>query len=272
MPRQDETYDAAELRGICAENKDRFVFLAGGGSLNPMIHQAWLQGSLEPKMERRFRDTAEKILAMGAAGFGEMAAEHFSFSNNHPYESAPPNHPLFMLLADIAAENNVPIDLHMEAVPQAMDLPPHLASPPNAKRLRPNIDAFEKLLQHNRRACIFWSHVGWGHTGMRTPALCQRLLKRHPNLFMSFKTHRHSTRITQALDHGRLRTDWLNLVRLFPDRFVMGSDQFYQTPQSPRRFPNSLIGALAILRSLPSDLAAQVGREIPPMLFRGVGG
>ncbi len=85
MPGQDGTYDAAELRGVCAENKDRFIFMAGGGSLNPMIHQAWRQGSVEPSMERRFRDTAKQILAMGAAGFGEMAAEHFSFTTNHPY-------------------------------------------------------------------------------------------------------------------------------------------------------------------------------------------
>ncbi len=107
---------------------------------------------------------------------------------------------------------------------------------------------------------------------MRTPAHCERLLKRHPNLFMSFKTHRHSSRITQALDHGRLRAGWLNLVRLFPKRFVMGSDQFYQTPQSPLRFPDSMLGALAILRSLPPDLTALVGRKNPAALFRGTGG
>ena len=53
---------------------------------------------------------------MGAAGFGEMAAEHFS--GGTPYQFAPPDHPLFLLLADIAARHDVPIDQHMNAVPR----------------------------------------------------------------------------------------------------------------------------------------------------------
>jgi hypothetical protein len=267
VPSQEERYDAPELSKICANHAKRFSFLAGGGTLNPMIHKAWQQGSAGPRVEREFRDIAEAILASGALGFGEMAAEHFSFNQNHPYESAPPDHPLFLLLSDLAAQNNVPIDLHMEAVPEAMDLPSHLASPPNPKRLRPNIAEFENLLKHNRKAKIFWSHIGWGHTGMRTPALCARLLQNHPNLFMSFKTHRHSMPQTRALYRGRIKPEWVRLIQRFPGRFVMGSDQFYLTPWSEQHFPNSLLGALAILRTLPMDLARRIGQENPGPLF-----
>ena len=95
LPDQEGAYDAAELRRICAENPTRFSFMAGGGSLNPMIHQAWLEGSVSPQLERRFKSTAESILAAGAIGIGEMTAEHFSFNTNHPYESVPPDHPMF---------------------------------------------------------------------------------------------------------------------------------------------------------------------------------
>lgn len=154
MPFQDGMYDAGELRAVCTQHNDRFLFMAGGGPLNPMIHHAWINGSLDSAAKLRFRDKAEEILAMGACGFGEMAAEHFSFSANHPYESAPPDHPLFLLLADIAADHEVPMALHMEAMPSDMDLPGHLNSPLNAKRLRPNIEALERLLEHNRRARI----------------------------------------------------------------------------------------------------------------------
>jgi hypothetical protein len=268
VPGQEGIYDAPELSKICSNSADRFTFMAGGGSLNPMIHKAWLQGTYGPRMEREFRNTAEGILALGAVGFGEMAAEHFSFTDNHPYESAPPDSRLFLLLADIAADRHVPIDLHMEAVPTAMDLPAHLASPPNPKRLRPNIAGLEKLLKHNRKARIFWSHVGWGHTSMRSPSLCRRLLERHPNLFMSFKVHRHSSPETRALARGRIKPEWLSLVQQFPERFVMGSDQFYVTPWSDRQFPNSLVGALAVLASLPMDLAQQVGQKNPGILFK----
>jgi len=81
---------------------------------------------------------------MGAAGFGEMAAEHFS--GGTPYQFAPPDHPLFLLLADIAARHDVPIDQHMNAVPRAMALPLDLSSPFNHSQLHENTSAFERLL------------------------------------------------------------------------------------------------------------------------------
>ena len=100
----------------------------------------------------------------------------------------PPDHPLYLLLADLAAEHNVPIDIHMEAVPQDMPLPPDLKSPPNAARLHANIAAFERFLAHNPRAKVIWAHLGSDFTGFRTVELDRRLLQTHPNLYMEIKT------------------------------------------------------------------------------------
>jgi hypothetical protein len=50
-----------------------------------------------------------------------MTAEHAPSST--PYETAPPDHPLFLLQADIAAQRDVPIDLHMEAFPKRSPSP-----------------------------------------------------------------------------------------------------------------------------------------------------
>jgi hypothetical protein len=47
------------------------------------------------------------------------------------------------MLADIAAEHGVPIDLHMEAVPEDMALPAGLKSPPNPPQLHANIAALQ---------------------------------------------------------------------------------------------------------------------------------
>ena len=49
-----------------------------------------------------------------------------------------------------------------------------------------NPDAL-RLLAHNPKAKILWSHMGWDNTGHRTAALTARLLEKHPNLYMSFK-------------------------------------------------------------------------------------
>ena len=200
-------------------------------------------------MEKKFKERAEAILAAGAVGFGEMAAEHFPSST--PYEFAPPDHPLFLLLADIAAQHDVPICIHMEAVPQDMDLPAPLKSPPNPPRLHANIAAFERLLAHNPRAKIVWAHLGWDTTGYRTPELTRRLLEAHPNLFMEIKLDPLDTELKNSpLSNGAsgtIKPEWLKLFTDFQDRFVIGSDRITRRAQdrsAGRRLCGSSISSL----------------------------
>src|SRR5579872_7237778 len=161
-PNDPATYDAEVLAPAAKAHPDMISFLAGGGSLNPMIEESARSGQ-DPNdaLVQKFTAAAESILAQGAAGFGEMTAEHFAFTSAQSYESAPPDHPLFLLLADIAAQHGVPVDLHMEAVPRPIPLSNGLSSPPNPIAIQENIREFETLLDHNRNAKIVWSHVGW---------------------------------------------------------------------------------------------------------------
>jgi hypothetical protein len=270
-PQSPQSYDYTDLLGVCKKYPDRFAFLGGGGTLNVMIHQTANEKEISPALKAKFQKTALEILAKGALGFGEFAAEHFSLGPNHPYETAPPDHPLFLLLADIAAEHNVPIDIHMEAVPEEMPLPEGLISPPNPKVLKPNIAAFERLLAHNRKARILWSHVGWCNTGKRTVALCAELLGKHPNLYMSFKiSPRDSRSECMPIEQGMgLKAEWLQLIRGFPDRFIIGTDQFYVSPRSPMRQigPRSVEPTNRFFSLLPPDLAVKVGKENPRRIF-----
>lgn len=210
-------YDVDDFIGTVKKYSDRFAFLGGGGTLNVMIQQAVHDGNTSKEVRNRFEKKALEILSKGALGFGEMTAEHLSLGPNHPYESAPPDHPLFLLLADIAARHDVPIDIHMEAIPEEMPLPKWLRSPPNPGILRPNITAFERLLTHNRKAKIIWAHVGWDNTGSRTAALTAEMLKKHPNLYMSFKiSPRDSLPESRPIERGRgLKEEWLKVIRNF---------------------------------------------------------
>ena len=270
-PQSPQSYDYTDLLGVCKKYPARFAFLGGGGTLNLMIHQTASEKEISPALKAKFKKTALEILDKGALGFGEFAAEHFSLGPNHIYAWAPPDHPLFMLLADIAAEHDVPLDIHMEAVPEAMPLPAGLRSPPNPKILTPNIAGFERLLVHNRKARILWSHVGWCNTGKRTVALCAGLLGRHPNLYMSFKISPQDSRsecmpIEQEMG---LKAEWLQLIREFPDRFIIGTDQFYVSPRSPMRQigPRSVEPTNRFFSLLPPDLALKVGQENPRRIF-----
>ena len=170
-------YDSEIILAEVKKHNGKLALTGGGGSLNAMIMQAVSTGDAGPEVQKKFKARAEELLRKGVIGFGEMTAEHFDGFT--PYQSAPPDHPLFLLLSDLAAEHSVPIDIHMEAVPQDMALPSDLKSPPNAARLHANIAAFERLLR------IIRERMSYGRTSDRisrdferwnsTVACCRRI-------------------------------------------------------------------------------------------------
>ncbi len=263
------SYDYSELAEVVKKNPERFAFLGGGGMLNPMIHEAALSGEVTSDMQREFEENAEEIIRAGAAGFGEMTALHLSFASGHPFLAVPPDHPLFLLLADIAARGGVPIDLHMEAVTHDISLPERFASPPNPRLLRENIEAFERLLSHNRQARIVWAHAGWDNTGHRTVELMRGLLERNPNLYMNVKiSPLDGLPQTSPLEEGVIRPEWVDLIRDFPDRFTIGSDQFYRAPGSMPIGPPSTKVTWSFVDQLPEDLARKVAHDNALMIYK----
>ena len=251
-------FDVERLLPAARKFPGKIYLLGGGGTLNPMIMEAARTGDAGPEAQKKFKQRAEAILAAGAVGFGEMAAEHFPSAT--PYEYAPPDHPLFLLLADIAARHDAPISIHMEAVPQDMDLPAPLKSPPNPPRLHANIAAFERLLSHNPRAKIIWAHLGWDTTGYRTLELERRLLEAHPNLFMEIKLDPLDPGKSSPLTNGAsgtIKPEWLKLFADFQDRFFIGSDQHYPASSGPQRWQ----AAVLLFNQLPADVRRKIGSE-----------
>jgi hypothetical protein len=272
---QPGLYDYDAFLKAISPFANRFKFLAGGGILNPMIQDAVKKGSVSPETERRFEAEAEKILQAGAVGFGEMTAEHLSLNPHHVYEAAPPDHPLFLKLADIAAKHGVPIDFHMEAVPHDMPLPTRFSSPPNPKILKENIASFERLLAHNRGAKIVWDHFGWDNLGGRTVTLTRGLLSKHPNLYLSVRLA-HAPQDRSLLDSNRpvdetgtVRPEWVALMKEFPSQFLMGGDEFFLSEQAGRKHPSfgSADATLSLVKKLPEDLKRKVGYENASVVF-----
>ncbi len=194
-----------------------------------------------------------------------MAAEHFDGAT--PYQFAPPNHPLFITLAEVAEKYDVPIDLHMEAVPRSMLLPPDLKSPPNAAQLHGNILGLERLLLRNSHAKIIWAHAGSDQTGNRTPDLCRHLLQTHANLYMEIKTDPQNVGKNYPLaDDGKIKPDWLQLFEDFPDRFIIGSDQRYPEPKGAEQRWQTVV---LLFNQLPADVRRKIGTENVLHIFAG---
>lgn len=266
------------LEGFISEAKkypDRFAFLGGGGTLNPMINHEARNGIVSDSLRRRFERRAEQILAMGAVGFGEMTALHFSLTDNHPFESVPADHPLFLLLADIAARHDVPIDLHIEPVVRDIATPDYLRGRDNPKMLKRNIDGFERLLAHNRKAKIVWAHAGSALLPHRTLQLTNELMERHPNLYLQIGVRPGKVKALRILARNGVKRQWMPLLRKYADRVVLGGDQFFSPPGNKGPAAKFSKGAERIrqnfqmlLSSLPPDLARKIGYENAVRIYK----
>jgi predicted TIM-barrel fold metal-dependent hydrolase len=267
-PDDPTRFDDELLIATEKNHRDKFAFLGGGGTLNVMLQEAVHSKNAIPEIQKKFRERAEQIVRQGASGFGEMTAEHFATTPTSYYEYAPADHPLLLLLADISAEHGgLPIDLHMEAVPNTMPLPGGLKSPPNPSHVHANIAEFERLLSHNPRAKIIWAHEGWDTTGYRTVELSRRLLQAHPNLYMEIKVDPVEIGKNSPLTNGgsgAIKPEWLRLFQDFPDRFVIGTDQHYPEPsKGPQRWQSVVL----LFNQLPADLRQKIGIDNPTRLY-----
>jgi predicted TIM-barrel fold metal-dependent hydrolase len=267
LPDDPSRFDHNAFAAAVKKYPGKLAFQGGGGSLNVMIQQSVRSGDAGDAAHQKFRERAEQIFRDGAVGFGEMSSEHLSFSSGQAYETAPPDHPLFLVLADVAAEHGLPIDLHMDIVPQPMPLPLDLKSPPNPSKLLDNLAAFERLLNHNPRAKIVWAHAGSDELGYRTPDLCRRLLQAHSNLYMEIKIDPQNLGKNSPLADDKIKPDWLELFQDFPDRFVIGTDQHYASGRSmtgPQRWQMAVL----LLNQLPGDLQRKIGSQNASHIFR----
>ncbi|MBM3359803.1 MAG: hypothetical protein FJY54_19120 [Betaproteobacteria bacterium] len=275
-PRARTGPDIESLGEVVNRYGPRLAMLGGGGTLNPMLQEARHSTEVSDAVRRTFEQTAESIIAGGAKGFGEITAHHLSLAPGHAYESVSPDHPLLRLLADIAARHDMPIDLHFDPVPSDIATPPSLAGTQNPAVLKSNIDGFERLLAHNRKAKIIWAHAGSDPLGYFTPKLVRELLGRHANLALSIRPISPRPG-AMVFPNGEVSGEWIAVLRDFPARFVLGSDTMivaarYTGPNTPRLFANRGEGQRRAIRQLlsvlPPDLARRIGYENAERLYR----
>ena len=273
LPKMQAFYDIEDLLFATKEHPGRFSLL-GGSSLNVMIHNT-SPAAVDQAVRERFNQRALEIAALGAVGFGEMAVMHVSIpamGPQHAYEDVPADHPLFLLLADIAAERDMPIDLHFDLVPEDMPLPDTLRpNVLNPRTLTANLPAFKRLLQHNPQAKIVWVHVGFEPLLTREPDIVAGMLREHPNLYMSFRLNRGAPKPAATLSpNGRIKPAWVRLVEAFPDRFMLGSDAFYAREGSIARGSSDegMQNLRNFIEQLPEAVAAKVAGGNAMRLYR----
>ncbi len=78
-----------------------------------------------------------------------------------------------------------------------------------------------------------------------------------------------SPEVNQILnEHGTIKEEWLSLLKKYPDRFMIGSDNFFFAPSSSQqKGPPSFYETWAIADQLPADLRAKVTSKNPVNVF-----
>ena len=258
----EENFDA--ITAAVGRHPTRLRHLGGGARLKSML-QDIPADRVGPAYKEEFRRIANAVLDEGALGFGEMISYHLCMTERHSFQYAPPDHPLFLVLADVAAARGVAIDLHMEAIGVRRPMPANMARKcsKNPSHLEPTVPGLERLLAHNRGARVVWQHIGWDNTGEMTLDLLSRLLDRHSNLFLALRVPQHPpagrilpNRITDP--SYRITNQWLAFMEKYPDRLVIGSDEFV-SPGGGNDLAPSFDRTWNMVPQLPPGLAAKIG-------------
>jgi len=269
--------DTEQLASFFSKYPDRFPIAYGGSELNPLLHGAgrstpfsqenicpngcsWATESVLAAMqaiaddpeayELEFKHLAENAAYSGKyVAFGEISPIHYSLREDHPDIEFPSNHPWMLWLADLSAQYDMPILLHLEATEQSLG---ELAN----------------LLEHNREANIVWVHAGWSNTGEATASVLSQMLGEHSNLYLSLKFRRAHSPERQAAypwdESGSIKSEWVDLFQNFPDRLMIGADPHFGSRDNEFQKYERV---QKLLDNLPPEIAYKIEYENAVRLF-----
>src|SRR5437667_12022707 len=69
-------WDAEMILPAIKKHPDKLAVLGGGGTLNPMLLEAYRTGNAGPEGRKKCRERAEALLKQGVVGFGEFSIAH----------------------------------------------------------------------------------------------------------------------------------------------------------------------------------------------------
>ena len=273
-----QNFDYPDFIRYVRKHPQRLAFMGGGGTLNPLVHSVADPAAVTEEIRKKFAATARQILKAGAVGFGEMSSLHLSLSPKHGYNFVPADHPLLLLLADIAAEHDVPIDLHMDALIASERTPQRLAHNQNPPTLPATIPALQRLLVHNPKAKIVWALGGSVQLGELSAVMVGRMMDRYPNLYMSLRAvPPPSPAMNKLFTPNRLNPAWAKLLNRHPDRFVIGNDCFFVSAEIKsggalvelsRNNESHFRATQAFLALLPPELARRIAYENAARIYK----
>ena len=151
-------------------------------------------------------------------GIGELMSRHDDLTALTYGEPPHIDHPAFLEIFDLGAEEGLPVLIH------------HNITAQNNEEVLYR-DELERALDHNKDCKIIWAHVGISRRVeiQGLPRIAGELLDAHPNLWIDISWVVYDYYMMDEFPDGYLDgdtlDDWVELIEAHPDRILVGTDK-----------------------------------------------
>lgn len=177
-------------------------------------------------------------------GIGEVLTRHNNLSHLTGGEQARADHPALDPIYELAAEKQMPVNIHTDFGVPSQREPKYLHELENALKKHP-------------RTRFFWAHGGFARNMQINGAVTiyRRLLTTYPNLSIDLAGTFFESIVIPG---GKANTEFVDLIEEFPDRFTLGTDRVGHFDVG---YQERILQTYILLDALKPETAAKVARE-----------
>ncbi len=183
-------------------------------------------------------------------GVGEIFGHRDDLTNMTYGENARANHAALDPVYDLAGRNDMPVNLHNNCTSRSQ-----------TKEWR-YVYEVEGALKNHPKTRIVWAHAGLSRLmedidQRAYTAMLRKMLEKYPNLWLDLSWIVYEEYMTGGTPQLVVRPCWLQLVKDFPDRFMVGSDSIGHMGT----YAMNIRKYYTLFRALPADTARKVARD-----------
>jgi hypothetical protein len=233
----------------------------GGEYISNWMHEAFYNGYKEDDFQKRLERLENDLQDPNCKAFGEIGVYHFDKLGGQNVIAFDPTFEPFVKVIGKIVESNKWINLHMEPV-------------------RPeNGDSFEDSV-FGGVAYLFKKFPNMklilSHSAMTSPQNLERLLKKYPNLMVTFKLipkpNKWKNLEPIVNTQWNLYEDWARLFETMPERFLVGTDDKFgresKKHKNPlKKFSKNMKMIRKVLGSIESNAAQKIAYENAKRIF-----
>ena len=180
-------------------------------------------------------------------GIGELMSRHDDLTALTYGEPPHIDHPAFLDIFDLGAEEGLPVMVHHNITAQNNEEVLYL-------------DELKRALAHNRDCNIIWAHVGISRRVeiQHLPEIAADMLAENPNLYTDLSWVVYDYYVKDGFPDrymdGDSLDDWVALCEEFPDRIMIGTDKVGHW----KTYPNEIVKYYDLLDRLQPETAQKV--------------